>query len=204
MLPASFIEKIEKIKLIYRVLILVGTILLLSSAFVFGFYIPKTDEIKKIDQEIKQLEQKIRQAKITMRNLAKFEAEQAKVEAQFQEALKLLPDQREIPTLLRTITQLGSDSNLEFRSFMPTSERSKDFFVEIPVAMEVSGTYHEVALFFYKVGRMERIVNITNVSMKPAGQRSTMLKTKCEAITYRFKRTTDEKPGKKKKRKKKR
>ncbi|MEE4353310.1 MAG: type 4a pilus biogenesis protein PilO [Desulfatiglans sp.] len=204
MLPASFIEKIEKIKLVYRVLILVGTIVLFGSVFVFGYYIPKTKEIKKVEQEIEQLEQKIRQAKITMRNLAKFKAEQAKVNAQFQEALKLLPDKREIPTLLRTITQLGSDSNLEFRSFMPKSERSKDFFVEIPVSMEVSGTYHEVALFFYKVGRMERIVNITNVSMKPAGKSSTILNTKCEAITYRFKGMTDEKPGKKKKKKKKR
>ncbi len=65
--------------------------------------------------------------------------------------------------------------------------------MEIPVSIEVSGTYHNVAIFFDKVGQMERIVNILNVSMTPQKDRSTTLTTKCDAVTYRFKGDTDAK-----------
>ena len=160
---------------------------------------PKTGEIKKTRKEIVTLKEKINQAKIRKRNIEKFELEKAEVDAQFQEALKLLPNKREIPSLLRSITQLGSDSQLEFRLFSPVSEVNKDFYIEIPVSIEVSGNYHSVAVFFDKVGRMERIVNILDVSMKPVKDRSTDLITQCKAVTYRFKGSTDANVDKKKK-----
>ena len=200
----AFFEKVEKLKMIHRILILVGTIVLLAGIFVALVYIPQSNEITRLNKEISGLEKKINQAKIKARTLKKFEAEQAEVEAQFREALKLLPNKREIPTLLRSITQLGSDANLEFRLFSPKKEKARDFYIEIPVSMEVSGTYHDVAMFFDKVGRMKRIVNILDISMKPIKERSTNLTTKCDAVTYRFKRKIDEKTktGKNKKKKK--
>ena len=63
--------------------------------------------------------------------------------------------------------------------------------MEIPVSIEVSGPYHNVAVFFDKVGQMERIINILNVSMTPQKERSTTLTTRCDAVTYRFKGETD-------------
>ncbi len=200
----TFFEKVEKLKMIHRIMILVGTIVLLAGIFVALVYIPKSKEITRLNKEIAGLEKKINQAKIKARTLKKFEAEQAEVEAQFREALKLLPNKREIPTLLRSITQLGSDANLEFRLFSPNKEKARDFYIEIPVAMEVSGTYHDVATFFDKVGRMKRIVNILDITMKPVKVRSTNLTTKCDAVTYRFKGKVDEKTeaGKNKKKKK--
>ncbi|MDY7038440.1 MAG: type 4a pilus biogenesis protein PilO, partial [Thermodesulfobacteriota bacterium] len=98
----------------------------------------------------------------------------------------LLPNKKEIPDLLRTITKLGRESNLEFRLFSPRAERRKGFYLEIPVSIIVSGSYHNVAMFFDKVGRMDRIVNILNVSMKPVKALSTRLVTTCSAITFRF------------------
>ncbi|MBE9569977.1 MAG: type 4a pilus biogenesis protein PilO [Proteobacteria bacterium] len=200
----AFFEKVEKLKMFHRILILVGTIVLLAGIFVALVYIPQSKEITRLNKEIASLEKKINQAKIKARALKKFEAEQVEVEAQFREALKLLPNKREIPTLLRGITQLGSDANLEFRLFSPKKEKARDFYIEIPVSMEVSGTYHDVATFFDKVGRMKRIVNILDISMKPVKARSTNLTTKCNAVTYRFKRKVDEKSktGKNKKKKK--
>jgi len=193
-----FFEKIEKIKMPVRMVILIGTVVLLGGLFVWFVYIPKTEEINKVKEEIATLEQKLNKAKIMVKRLKQFEAEWAEVDTQFKEALKLLPNTKEIPTLLKTITQLGSDSQLEFRLFSPQRERPQDFYVEIPVSIEVSGNYHNVAIFFDKVGAMERIVNILNVSMNPAKERSTTLSTKCDAVTYRFKGESDASPPKKK------
>ena len=187
-------EKIERIKMPIRVAIFVGTIVLLAGVFIWLFYLPKSEEIAQTRAEIAKLQQKLNQAIVRAKALKKFEAEYAEVDAQFQEALKLLPNTKEIPSLLKAITQLGTDSQLEFLLFSPQRERPQDFFMEIPVSIEVSGTYHNVAVFFDKVGQMERIVNILNVNMSPQKDRSTTLTTKCDAVTYRFKGETDAKP----------
>lgn len=198
----SLLEKIEKTKLPYRILILVGTLVLLGGLFVWLFVIPVTGQIGKTREEIADLSHKINQAKIKAKNLMQFEAELAQVEAQFQEALKLLPNTREIPSLLRKITELGNDSRLVFRMFSPQRERAADFYVEIPVTIEVSGNYHDVAVFFDKVGRMERIVNILDVTMRPVQERSTTLTTTCNAVTYRFKGSEHAQEGKQDQKKK--
>lgn len=194
----ALFEQIEKIKMPFRVLIFAGTIVLLATLFIYFLYMPKADQIKRTNREIATLKQRLNKARIRAKNLKKFEQEFAQVDAQFNEALKLLPNEKEIPKLLRNITQLGSDSALEFRVFIPKKERAGDFYMEIPVSLEVSGTYHNVAVFFDKVGQMERIVNILNVSMKPVKPRSTQLVTTCDAVTYRFKGKKDVKATKKK------
>jgi len=191
MKTGALFEKVEKIKMPIRIAILLGTLVLLAGLFVYFVYLPKTEEIAKTREEIAKLQQKLNQAVVKARALKKFEAEYAEVDAQFQEALKLLPNTKEIPSLLKSITQLGTDSQLEFLLFSPQRERAQDFFMEIPVSIEVSGTYHNVAIFFDKVGQMERIVNILNVSMTPQKERSTTLTTRCDAVTYRFKGETD-------------
>jgi type IV pilus assembly protein PilO len=201
MKESPFLEKIEKMRMVYRMLILVGSIVLLGGLFVWLVVLPKTSEIASSRKEIVTLNQRLNQARIRARNLKKFEAEQAAVTAQFQEALKLLPDKREIPSLLRTITQLGTDSNLDFLLFSPNNEKASNFYIEIPVAIKVRGTYHNVASFFDKVGRMERIVNILDVSMKPEKPLSTSLITTCNAVTYRFKGTNNATTGAKNKKK---
>jgi type IV pilus assembly protein PilO len=187
----SLIASIEKINMPIRIAVVAATLVLFAGLFVWFVYLPMDEEIGKVRQEVSRLEQRLNQAIIRSRAEKKLEAEFSEVDLQFREALKLLPNSKEIPSLLKSITQLGTDSQLEFRLFSPQKETSKDFYMEIPVSIEVSGSYHNVALFFEKVGQMERIVNILNVSMIPLKDRSTTLNTKCDAVTYRFKGEAD-------------
>ena len=191
MKTGALFEKVEKIKMPIRIVIFAGTIVLLAGLFIWLVYLPYDEEITKSREAIAKLQQEINKAKARASNLKRFEVEYAEVDAQFQEALKLLPNTKEIPSLLKSITQLGTDSQLEFLLFSPQRERAQDFFMEIPVSIEVSGTYHNVAIFFDKVGQMERIVNILNVSMTPQKERSTILTARFDAVTYRFKGETD-------------
>ena len=182
----TFFEKIEKIKMPIRILILVGSVVVLVGAFVYLIYLPKTEDIKNTKNSIEDTNRKISRAEIQRKKLPKVRAEKALVDTQFKEALKLLPNTKEIPKLLRKVTELGNNSQLDFRVFRPKREKAREFYVEIPVSIEVRGTYHNVAVFFDKVGHMERIMNILNVSMKPISARSTTLITTCDAVTYRF------------------
>jgi len=188
----SFFEKAQKIKKVQRLLIISLVVLLLGGGFAWFVYMPRLQEIDRTEKEIADLKQKIHMGKIWGKRLESLRNEMAQVEKEFQKALKILPNEREIPSLLAGISQLGVDSNLQFRLFSPGKEEIKNFYVEIPVSMEVGGSFREVALFLDKVSRMERIVNIVNIALRPKEPLSTDLITACKAVTYRFKSKEDE------------
>jgi len=196
---STYFDKISKLKMIHRVLIFVGTVVLIVGLYIWLVYIPKTGEIKTIKSELDRLEQNIRIAKVRAKNLKRLEADLAKAQGDLKVAIKLLPTTSEIPSLLKNITKLGNDSNLEFLLFSPEKPVSKEFYIEIPVSIEVLGSYHDVAVFFDKVGKLDRIVNVINVNMLPIKDLSTTLKTSCKATTFRFKEERTESEPKKKK-----
>ena len=195
----SVFKKAGKIKRTHRILIFIGTIILFGGAFYALDYMPKAEEIATAEENVDRLEQQLRTVKIRARSLQKFRDEYAKIQERFHEALKLLPDKREIPNLLKSISQQGLDAKLEFRLFSPQPEKPKDFYMEIPVSMEVRGEYINVIDFFDRIGRMDRIVNVLNINMKPDKPLSTSLLTRCTAITYRFKGEDDVKKEQQKK-----
>jgi len=196
----TYFNKISKLRMIHRILIFAGTVVLIVGLYIWLVYIPKTGEIKTIKSELDGLERNIRIAKVRANNLKRLEADLAKAQGDLKVAIKLLPTTSEIPSLLKNITKLGNDSNLEFLLFRPEKQVSKEFYVEIPVSIEVLGNYHDVAIFFDKVGKLDRIVNVVNVNMIPIKALSTTLKTSCKATTYRFKegKKTESVPKKKK------
>ena len=197
---STYFDKISKLRMAYRVLIFAATIVVLIALHIWLVHIPKTTEIATIQSDLKKLENQIRIAKIAAKNLKKLEKNLAKAQEDLKFALKLLPTSSEIPNLLKGITKLGNDSNLEFLLFSPKKQVPKEFYVQIPVSIQVRGVYHDVATFFDKVGKLDRIVNITNVTMKPISEISTILNTSCSALTYSFKEREKAKDvGKKKK-----
>ncbi len=183
----ALFKKIEGIKQSYRWGILLVTIAVLIGLFVYLIYMPKSSEIKTTQSSIDDLNKQINMARLEQKKLPERRAEKEKVDNQFAEALKLLPNSKEIPSLLIKISELGKNSQLDVRLVKPKNEITREFFIEMPIAIEVRGTYHDIAVFFDKVGHMERIMNIQNVSMKPEKERSTTLITTCDATTYRFK-----------------
>jgi len=197
---STYFDKISKLRMIHRIIIFAGTVVLIVGLYIWLVYIPKTGEIKTIKSDLDRLERNIRIAKVRANNLKRLEADLAKAQGDLKVAIKLLPTTSEIPSLLKSITKLGNDSNLEFLLFSPEKQVPKEFYVEIPVSIEVLGSYHDVAIFFDKVGKLDRIVNVVNVNMIPIKELSTTLKTSCNATTYRFKERekTESVPKKKK------
>jgi type IV pilus assembly protein PilO len=151
---------------------------------------------------------KLARLKNVEKNLRAFKKKYRDTELKFKQALKLLPDKHEIPALLSSISNLGAQSGLEFLLFQPQKEVNRNFYAEIPLKIEVTGPYHNVATFFDKVSRLSRIVNIGDVKMTEAKAAKTksdtvILKTSCTATTYKFIEAKEPEKGKKRRRKKK-
>ena len=88
------------------------------------------------------------------------------LEAQVHEAEVRLPDQKEIPDLLSSVSSAGRAAGLEIMLFRLKAERYQDFYAEVPVEVLVRGNYHQVAKFFDRVSQLDRIVNVSDISMK--------------------------------------
>ena len=197
----SFFAKIEELSKVQRILIFSGVFIAIIAIFVFLLYKPKLAQISTLKKQLDTLEQKLVVAKKNSANLKKFQQQMKEAEVQFKTAMRQLPEKEEIPSLLTSISRSGQDVGLEFLLFEPKSEVRKEFYAEIPVAMQVRGGYHDLAVFFDKVARLSRIVNIKNIKMGRAKD-STDLNTSCTAVTYKFVEPAPDKKSKKKKKKK--
>ena len=180
------IEKIEGIKRLHRVLIFVGAVALISGLFLYFIYFPKTKKVQMVQKAISQSRREWSADVIKAKNLPKLEAEAALVEKEFKAASKLLPDKKEIPSLLKHVNHLGKESDLKFLLFKPKKEKSCGFYFEIPISIKVAGRYYNVLTFFDKISKISRIVNVFDVKMKPKKAMATDLNATFTAVTYRF------------------
>jgi type IV pilus assembly protein PilO len=194
----AFFGKVEKLSKVQRILIFSSVFVAIVAIFVFLLYKPKLEQISNLKKQLKTLENKLVVAKKNAADLEKFQKKMQKAEVQFKTAMKALPEKEEIPSLLTSISRSGQDVGLDFLLFEPKSEIRKEFYAEIPVAMQVKGGYHDLAIFFDKVARLSRIVNIKNIKMARAKD-SMDLNTSCTAVTYKFVEPAPKKKSKKKK-----
>ncbi len=194
-----FFEKVEKLSKIQRIVISTLLFALIAGGFIYFSYWPKFESISKLSAKLDQLEKKLQVAKKNAADLKKFQAKMNEAEAQFKMAMKKLPEKEEIPSLLASISNSGQQVGLEFLLFEPKPEKKKEFYAEIPVAMNIKGDYHNLALFFDQVARLSRIVNIQNIQMSPGkGKGNRDLNARCMAVTYKFVEPTENQDTKKK------
>ncbi len=119
---------------------------------------------------------------------AEAENELRELNAELRRAQARLPDQREIADLLSNVAASGRAAGLEITLFRQKPEIYHDFYADVPVEMQMRGTYHDVALFLDSVKRLDRIVNVTDMHLaKPRLEGDRMvLDSACTATTFRF------------------
>jgi type IV pilus assembly protein PilO len=181
----SFLEKIESLSKLQRILISAGIFLLAIGIFVYVFCLPKFKTIQSLDSKLDKLTAQLKTAKQNAAALEAFQDRMKEAEAQFKAAMKALPEKEEIPSLLTGISKSGQDVGLEFLLFEPKPEVRQEFYAEIPVAITVKGTYHDLAMFFDKVARLSRIVNIKDIAIDQQKE-DHVLTASCTALTYKF------------------
>jgi len=166
-------------------------------------YLPAETRISDLrDEETSLNEQKV-QLEQRIRDKERYEAELQTLMSDLKEALKELPNDREIPGLLKAISGMGKKAGLDIEKFQPLKEERLDYVAEVPVALQVSGSYHEVALFFDHLSNMNRIVYVRDLEM---GSPSLVggkvrLKVSGNAVTFRFLSDNEVQVDKKKKKK---
>jgi len=195
------IEKVLKLPTNQKIALVALIFLALGAVFFYVLFQPKMKELDSLQKKQAELSKQIQENKRIADNLPKFKKEYEQLKVDLDNALTELPNQKEIPSLLTSITSKGKDAGLEFLVFRPKPEEPKDFYSAVPVDISIYGSFYNVANFFVAISSLPRIVNITNVNIadiKSVGGRM-VLKVNCLATTFRFldkKETKDDKKGK--------
>jgi type IV pilus assembly protein PilO len=167
-----------------------GLSLGLGAAILGGFYwfwladAFKQENTKKAKREA--LQKEIRALEVTANKLQEFQREVQLLEAKLDTLKRILPPERETPDLMRRVQSLAAQSFLNIKRFTPASVVQKEFYQEVPINMELTGTYHNLGLFFDRVSRLSRLVNVRSLKVRASSKQSvsTTIDAGCVALTY--------------------
>ena len=182
--------------------IVVAAVVIPIVLFYFLSYKPGIEKKTGLTMQIASARADLTKAKKAAKELPKYQAEVEKTQKEFEEVAVVLPKTKEIPDLLRNISDLGKGAGLDFLSFKPGGEIPKDFYAEIPVDISIKGPYHNMGFFLDQVSKLNRIVAVNNIKMgSPKKDGSEMLlNSNCRLVTYRFTDKPAAPPAAKKKR----
>ena len=121
-----------------------------------------------------------------------YKEQLAEMNATFGALLRQLPEKTDVESLLVDVSQTGLASGLEMNKFKPSVEEKKGFYAELPITLEVIGSFHQMATFISGIAALPRIVTISDMKLEPAEKdpedktTSNRLKMSATARTYRY------------------
>jgi type IV pilus assembly protein PilO len=158
--------------------VVIGWFVLLSSS---------ADELEAARQQEQPLKETYRNRLAQAVNLSELRKQKLQVQEYVTQLEKQLPGKAEMDALLSDINQAGLGRGLQFELFRPGQVAVKDYYAELPIAIRVSGRYHDVGAFAADVANLSRIVTLQNMNITPASRDNTgQLAMEATARTYRY------------------
>jgi type IV pilus assembly protein PilO len=144
--------------------------LVVSAGAVFGFwYLYVADmhaDIETRQTRLTALRADVARGVSTARQLPEFESQVAELEHRLESLQAVLPEEKDVADILRRVQGLAAQSNLTIQRFTPQPAKQQPMYAELPFKLQAEGTYHSLGLFFDRVGKFPRIINIGEISIK--------------------------------------
>jgi type IV pilus assembly protein PilO len=184
----QFLSQILRLPRQQKVGILAGLILFLLILGYFYVYLPSDDKLTKLAEEVGSVRADRDKKRALSANLPKLQKELQEWDSKLKAAVAQLPDRKEIPDLLSSLSTKAREAGLEILLFRPRAESFQEFYAEIPVDIVVRGGFFNAVTFFDEVGKLSRLVNIDNIDLKnpKVGSEPVVLDISTLATTYRF------------------
>lgn len=154
--------------------------------FYYAYWSGAAEEREQKVVKVESLEKEIRALEVTANKLQEFQREVQILEAKLETLKRILPPAKEIPDLMRKMQSLASQSNLQIKVFTPTAVVNRDFYQEQPINIAVSGTYHNLAMFFDRISRLSRLVNVGNLKIAALSTQSPSRTIDANAVATTF------------------
>jgi type IV pilus assembly protein PilO len=163
---------------------ILGLVVLATALGLWGLK-PLWDKSRVLREDIDREKIKLAQIIRTQTQITQFKLQLAEMDVRYKQILDMLPEFQEIPGLLENISNLGQQQGLEFLLFKPEKEIPKDFVAEIPITLHLKGNYHEIGVFFDRLRRLPRIINVRQLELGTFDEKTNRIVARCQLVTFR-------------------
>jgi type IV pilus assembly protein PilO len=160
----QLIDKYSKVPMPARWAAIVAIPFVLFAVLYFLIYDPKVKELEQKRSESQKLEKKYVENQAVADNLPQFQEEVNILNQQLDRAVTLLPNEANVHQLYKQLFVEAEKANVELLSFKPGSEGRKDFYNELSLSVRLEGTYHRIAEFIDRIGKLDRIINVSDIN----------------------------------------
>ncbi|NMB76950.1 MAG: type 4a pilus biogenesis protein PilO [Myxococcales bacterium] len=183
----KFYSLIQKTPTVQKVALLAVVLVMMGVGYYFIVHQELVDKLKALDARNRKLEEELQEKMEIANNISKFRKKVEYLQQRLEEKKKNLPEDANMDQLLKTLNELSEKSDMRIIQFVPQPEVAQAFYAEIPVKMDIEGNYSEIATFFDKISKEDRIINVTDISMSEPKIRNgkVILKASCLAKTFR-------------------
>ena len=171
----------------YAVLGMFAVLSIALAGVFYQFYVtPFNAEMDTRRQQLAAIQVDVAKGQATANQLNQFKGQVAELEARLESLKAVLPEQKDVADLLRRIQTLATQSNLAIRGFKPAPSVTKTMHAEWPIVLQLDGTYHNLGMFFDRVSKFSRIINISNIAIhaKQLPAPNSTITAECVATTF--------------------
>ncbi len=161
---------LAKLPLVGQLGVAVVLAALICGGFYFLWYQDALKQQETKEKELADLQQQIRALEATANKLPEFQREVQALEAKLETLKRILPPEKEMPDLMRRVQYLAAQSSLSVVRFNPGGNVQREFYQEIPIGLDLSGTYHNMGAFLDRISRMSRLVTMGDLKIKSRSQ----------------------------------
>ena len=166
-LKSPGLSALKTVSMQVKVLILITLLVGMGGGYWYFLDDPLQTNVDNLKVEIGKLDTEINTNKEKAKNLEALKRANAELEQQLAKNKEKLPPEEEVAQLLKQLSDLGTRIGLNLKIWRPAArqEDSSKLFVKLPTNVEMSGGYHTLALFFDRISKLPRIINIGNMKM---------------------------------------
>ena len=183
------IPKLESLPIRAQLGVLAGLAAVLIAVSYLGYFRSAMETRDALQNEVQKLEVSTAQGRAIESQLNRFNVELKQLDERLAVLRAILPDQKETPSVLRSVQQMAAASNLKITKFQPQPVVPRTFYSDWPIQIEVQGYYDALGLFFEKISQATRIINVDDISIKGiegSTDSTRTLQAVCTATTFVF------------------
>ena len=168
----------------------IGAFFLVCVGAGFGFWkfymVEMQADIEARQNRLTALRADIAKGVATARRLSQFQADVSQLEQRLDNLRAQLPEEKDVADILRRVQGLATQSSLNIQRFTPQEPKQEALYAALPYKLKAEGTYHNLGLFFDRISKFPRIINVGEITIKakPAPDANATIDAECTAITF--------------------
>jgi type IV pilus assembly protein PilO len=159
-------SKITKIPRKYRIVLMLALTLAAFAGVYFWQLVPQFDQRRFLSGEYRNAKEELSRLTAMKSNFDKSLKEYFQLKETLDKVLVQMPEEKDVPNLLRQVSMLGQEAKIRLKFFEPKPLQAREFYLELPFEIRYAGGYHNVGYFFDGVRKLDRIIHIANFSLE--------------------------------------